>query len=73
MGRKNPTTKPGELRSFYTGADKAMLAVRVRLVALLFEPSDTSGLKGGTQSAHTCGGDADLVWVLHRVTDLKSQ
>jgi hypothetical protein len=21
MGRKNPTTKPGELRSFYTGAD----------------------------------------------------
>lgn len=29
--------------------------------------------KAGTQFAHTCGGNADLVWVLHGATDLKSQ
>ena len=31
--------------------------------------ADTSGSKAGTQSAHTCGGDADLVWLLQAATD----
>jgi hypothetical protein len=50
-----------------------MFGVLVKSVALLFEPLDTSGSNAGTQSAHTCGGDVDLVWDLHAATDLKSQ
>jgi hypothetical protein len=36
--------------------EQAKLAVRVKSVALLFTPLDTSGSKAGTQSAYRCGG-----------------
>ena len=49
--------------------EQAKFAVRVKSVVLLFEPLDTSGSKAGTQFAHTCGRDVDLVGGLHAATD----
>ena len=53
--------------------EQATFDVRVKSVALLLEPLDTSGLKAGTQSAQTCGKDVVLVWGLQAATDFKSQ
>ena len=52
---------------------QAMLTIRVKSVALLFEPLDTSGSKAGTQFAHTCVGNEDLEYVGGGATDQKSQ
>jgi hypothetical protein len=49
--------------------EQATFAVRVKSVALLFEPLDISGSKAGTQIAHTCGGELDLVRVFQAATD----
>ena len=53
--------------------EQAMFTFRVKSVALLFEPLNTSGSKAGTQFARTCGGVIDLVGDLNAATDWKSQ
>jgi len=48
---------PPRVPSATRGELVATFAVRVKSVALLFEPLDTSGSKAGTQFAHTHGGE----------------
>src|SRR5579872_7026745 len=54
------TTQKGSLRwdvfLAHSIREHAMFAVRVKSIALLFEPLDTSGSKAGTQSAHRPDG-----------------